>query len=99
MSYIEIHDQRNGFWNVSPGFASKMGIFALKIKADLESVASMKWDVNNQWCLVVQNPTTEERCEAYFSKVRQLLGAPSGVLTPSTGAVLLALASLRTKIE
>jgi hypothetical protein len=26
----------------------------------------MTWNPENQWALVVQNPQTQERCEAYF---------------------------------
>jgi len=38
----------------------------------------MKWAEQNQWALVVQNPTTQERCEAYFCKeVRRLERGPT----------------------
>ena len=46
--------------------------FALKIKCELENVASFRWEQNNQWCFTVTNADTSESCEAYLCKDDEL---------------------------
>ena len=46
--------------------------FALRIKADLENIASFTWTENNQWCFKCQNADASETCEAYLCKDDEL---------------------------